>query len=193
VARGAVRGDAELAVLVDRLARAGTRIVHPELDRPVVDGGVRMTALAPRYRSAVAEVDPVVSVNDNSLVVRIDWAGRSLLFTGDVEEEGELALVDRYGGAIASDVVKVAHHGSPTSSTPRFVRATSPRLAVISCGVANRFGFPSAAVEARWRAAGAVVRRTDRAGAIAVRLSREGEMTVTSFDPPAAPGGREGP
>ena len=84
-------------------------------------------------------------------------------------------------GLGAADVVKVPHHGSPTSSTPRFVSATHPGLAVISCGAANAFGFPAPGVVERWRAAGAEVARTDRDGAITVTIDAGGALAVDRF------------
>jgi competence protein ComEC len=101
------------------------------------------------------------------------------LFTGDVEREGEDALVAAGLGHV--DVVKVPHHGSPTSSSPALVAATHPALAVISCGAGNHFGFPSPAVEARWLAAGAEIARTDDSGAITVTIDAGGELTVDRF------------
>jgi len=77
--------------------------------------------------------------------------------------------------------VKVPHHGSPTSSSEPFVAAARPKLAVISCGVANAFGFPSSEVVARWQAAGAEVARTDQDGAVEVTISPSGTLAVTRF------------
>jgi competence protein ComEC len=82
-----------------------------------------------------------------------------------------------------ADVVKVAHHGSPTSSTEGFVAATHPDLAVISCGPANAFGFPAPGVVDRWRAAGAEIARTDRDGAITVTIDDGGRLAVARFAP----------
>ena len=176
------RGASSYRALLDELVARGTRIVHPALDRPLVQGGARLTALAPRYLDGTAAADPISSVNDNSLVVRVAFAGRSVLFSGDLEHEGEELLVGGYGDTLRADLVKVPHHGSRTSSTETFVRATSPAWAVISCGVANRFDFPAAEVVMRWRAAGARVLRTDRSGAITVVIEPDGTMRVDTFD-----------
>jgi competence protein ComEC len=111
--------------------------------------------------------------------VELRYAGRSIVFVGDVEAEGEAALVAAGLGHV--DVVKVAHHGSPTSSTQDFITATHPEVAVISCGVANTFGFPAASVVARWRAAGADVERTDTSGAITVTIAPDQPLGVDRF------------
>lgn len=159
-------------------------IYHPPLGVVRSRAGVELVVWGPRYSDSEGApereaVDPVRSVNDNSLVVELRYAGRSIVFAGDVEAEGEANLVAAGLGHV--DIVKVAHHGSPTSSSPGFVAATRPVIAVISCGVANTFGFPSAAVVERWQTAGASVERTDRDGAIAVSISKTGEITTDRF------------
>lgn len=146
----------------------GAVVRHPPVGHARTRGGATLDVLWPGPR-----VDPVYSVNDNSLVVAIQFGGRTALFTGDLEAEGEQLLADR--GARA-DIVKVAHHGSATSSTPAFIAATAARWAVISCGHANRFGFPAPDVVARWQAAGARVWRTDHHGSIRATIHPDGAI-----------------
>ncbi|NVB79997.1 MAG: MBL fold metallo-hydrolase, partial [Kofleriaceae bacterium] len=174
------------ATVAAALAARGTRLVRPSLGTTRTADGVELEVWAPRYvatdgAAPVLAPDPVRGVNDNSLVVAIHYAGRTVLFAGDLEAEGEEVLVE--AGLPPADVVKVAHHGSPTSSSEMFVAATHPTLAVISCGVANAFGFPSPAVVDRWHAAGARVARTDRDGAITVTIAADGELSVEHFAP----------
>jgi competence protein ComEC len=152
--------------------------LHPPLGLVRTEAGVTLRVLAPVFEGREA-ADPVRTVNDNSLVVELRFAGRTILFPGDVEAEGEDALVS--AGLGHADVVKVPHHGSPTSSTPAFVAATHPVLAVISCGVANAFGFPAADVVARWQAAGAVVARTDHDDAVTVTISAAGALAIDRY------------
>ena len=121
------------------------------------------------------------TVNDNSLVVALTYRGRTIVFAGDIEAEGEDVLVA--AGIGRADVVKVPHHGSPTSSTTGFVSAVRPRLAVISCGAGNQFGFPAPDVVDRWRASGADVARTDRDGAITVTIDPGGAIVIDRFAP----------
>jgi competence protein ComEC len=166
----------------DAIARRATRHVHPPLGLAREQAGVQLIVWAPRYEDRAA-IDPVRTVNDNSLVVELRYRGRSILFSGDLEAEGEEALVA--AGLRPVDIVKVPHHGSPTSSTPAFVAATHPALAVISCGRANQFGFPSPAVLARWGAAGADVARTDLDGSVTIRVDASGELVTERFATPA--------
>lgn len=170
-------------VLAELRAR-GTRIAHPPLGVARAQAGVELVVWGPRYQPIaggpiLSAADPVRSINDNSLVVELRYRGRSILFLGDLEAEGEALLAG--AGLARVDVVKVAHHGSPTSSTPPLVDAARPALAVISCGRANPFGFPAAAVLARWRAAGAEIARVDADGAITVTIDADGGLGVDRF------------
>lgn len=101
--------------------------------------------------------------NDDSLVLWLRLGRVSLLLPGDVEAVGERCCGER-----RSDVVKVPHHGSRTSSTPAFVAGARPRLAIVSAGIRNPFGHPHPEVVERYRKSGALVLRTDRDGAITV-------------------------
>jgi competence protein ComEC len=175
-------GLASFGDIAAELTARGTRIAQPPLGVAREEAGVTLTVWAPRMPpGSLAALDPVRTVNDNSLVVTIGYRGHTLLFAGDLEAEGEEALVAAQLPAV--DVVKVPHHGSPTSSTDVLVAATHPRLAVISCGAGNRFGFPSPAVVARWRAAGADVLRTDTSGAITVIIDDDGTLTASTQVP----------
>jgi len=157
---------------------------HPALGLVREEAGVEVWVWGPRFREndqlpEREEIDPVRTVNDNSLVIELRFAGRSILFAGDAEAEGEAAVVAAGLGHV--DVVKVGHHGSPTSSSEVFAPATHPGTAVITRGVANTFGFPSPAVMARWRAVGAEVERTDTSGAITVTIDPDGRLEVDRF------------
>jgi competence protein ComEC len=123
---------------------------------------------------------PGLSVNDASLVLRVTFGGRALLFAGDLEADGEGELTGRraLGQPVAADVLKVPHHGSRTSSTAELVEAVAPDVAVMSLGWQNRFRFPAAEVVARYQAAGARVLRTDRDGAITFTIAPDGAMRV---------------
>ena len=86
--------------------------------------------------------------NDYSMVLSVSYHNFSMLFTGDIEEAGERALVT--GGDLEHHtILKVAHHGSRTSSTPSFLEQVNPRIALISAGQNNRFNHPSSEVVER--------------------------------------------
>jgi competence protein ComEC len=105
--------------------------------------------------------------NNDGLVLRVRDGDRTFLFTGDIEKQTETAVL-KEGVNLRSDVVKVAHHGSRTSSTDAFVAATHPLLAIISVGRTSMFGHPNKEVVERWRASGAEVMTTGQRGTISV-------------------------
>jgi competence protein ComEC len=121
------------------------------------------------------------SVNDASLVLRVEYAARGILFTGDIEANGEGELVGRraLGQPIASDVLKVPHHGSRTSSGADLLDAVHPKLAVISLGWHNRFHFPRPEVIARYRARDIRILRTDQDGAVTFTIGPDGATFAT--------------
>ncbi|MGB7923463.1 MAG: hypothetical protein WCF57_09480, partial [Pyrinomonadaceae bacterium] len=101
------------------------------------------------------------------------------LFTGDIEKRAEAALVST-AEEIRCDVVKVAHHGSRTSSIESFVAATRPTYAVISVGLSSMFGHPHAQVVERWHASGAQILTTGSSGT--VTISTDGhDLKVETF------------
>ena len=111
--------------------------------------------------------------NNSSCVLQISAGQHRALLSGDIERPAEDALV-RIGDLQTADIVIVPHHGSGTSSSPPFVRALQPSLAIVSAGYGNRWGFPKQDVVARWRGAGARVHTTAAVGAIRMRLCADG-------------------
>ena len=101
------------------------------------------------------------------MVLRLQFGERSILLTGDIERLAEAAVVSGDSGLLM-DVVKVAHHGSKTSSTEGFVNATRPKFAIISVGQNSMFGHPHREVVERWQNNGAEVLTTGKSGMITV-------------------------
>lgn len=106
--------------------------------------------------------------NNGSVVTEVGMGARSLLLTGDIEADAEESLAPRLRPAA---ILKVAHHGSRTSSTPEFLDAVRPSIALISCGQGNLFGHPHASVLDTLSRRGIRVWRTDRNGSIDVEVS----------------------
>lgn len=113
---------------------------------------------------------PVRSDNDDSAVLRLGLGEVTFLFTGDLEETGE-ALLLASGQTLQSTVLKVGHHGSRGSTSPRFLEAVKPQVAVISVGQ-NTFGHPAPEVLARL--AGTRLFRTDRDGSVEIITDGKG-------------------
>jgi competence protein ComEC len=119
------------------------------------------------------------SRNNDSVVLRLRFGNRTFLLTGDIEKDAEAALTSA-PAELHCDVVKVAHHGSRTSSIDAFVRATRPAYAVISVGLSSIFGHPHAEVLERWRASGAQILTTGQRGTIT--FSTDGnDLKVETF------------
>lgn len=103
--------------------------------------------------------------NNYSIGIRLVHGKNSFLFVGDAEEEAERDMLQN-GLELSADVLKVAHHGSRSSSSWEFINAVNPMYAVISCGSNNAYGHPSAETLNTLRNAGIKVYRTDDDGSI---------------------------
>ena len=119
------------------------------------------------------------SRNNDSIVLRLQLGDRALLLTGDIETAGERAMV-RADENLRVDVIKVAHHGSKSSSTAELVAAAQPRLAVISVGQTSIFGHPNKEVVERWKTSGAQVLTTGRSGTITITTDGQ-KLNVETF------------
>lgn len=126
---------------------------------------------------AVSALDGGRRGNDRSCVMRVATVAGAVLLTADIERRAEAEIVARWGGRLRAEALLVPHHGSRTSSTPAFVAAVSPSVAIVSVGWRNRFRQPSAAVESRYREQGAAILRTDILGAL--RLTLPGHVADT--------------
>ena len=111
-------------------------------------------------------------LNDTCIVMKLTSASWTALFTGDIGKNIEEYLMRKYNMDI--DILKVGHHGSRFSSSPEFMRATTPRLAAIEVGARNTYGHPTAYALENLAAVGAKIVRTDKDGTIKVVLGKEG-------------------
>jgi competence protein ComEC len=145
---------------------AAADIVHSQLrivqtsDKTTVDG-VSVVVRHPRPPDWERQ-DPR---NDDSIVLELLWRDVSIVLTGDIGAEVEAEIMSQFQ-PMPLRVLKVPHHGSLTSSSPAFLRALNPRLAVFSVGRNNHFGHPASAVLRRYEEISAEVFRTDRDGAV---------------------------
>lgn len=119
--------------------------------------------------------------NNSSVVLRLEIGRRRVLLTGDIEREAEWSLIGR---DLHADILKVAHHGSRSSSTPEFLVAVNPRIALVSCGRHNLFGHPHAAVLEALRERRITLWRTDRSGTIDVGLISGQVVVQAEIDTP---------
>lgn len=152
----------EFAALLARAKQRGVRVVHKVEGNDLAWGRVRGKILWPPVEDPVKEAS-----NDDSLVMRIQDGATSFLLTGDIEQPEEKKLLAE-GEPLASNFLKVPHHGSKTSSTAPFLAAVQPRIAVVSVGEGNAYGHPSESVVERYADDGVRLLRTDRNGAVTV-------------------------
>jgi competence protein ComEC len=149
-------------------ARAGHEVMACIAGQRWSWDGVQFTVLHPT-RSEYD--DPRAKTNDRSCVVRIDSAYGSALLTGDLEAKSEAKLLRDNSAALRTDVLVVPHHGSRTSSTPAFIRAVAPEVAVFASGYRNRFGHPRPDIVARYAAESVRMLRTDVEGAVTLTFA----------------------
>ena len=122
------------------------------------------------------------SVNDASLVLGFQMGIIRALLTGDVESAGEMAILRR-NLEVESHILKVAHHGSRTSSRPEFLSAVNPKFSVISCALNNRYGFPHNETMLALYNQGSKILRTDIHGSILAAIQRESFEIYKEFPP----------
>ena len=151
------------SLLAARQTGTRWRRVRPG-DSLVVDEVV-LTVLAPEPGWADTLRDP----NEASTVVRVRVGRVALLMMGDAEVREEQWLLAHAGDQLRADILKVAHHGSNTSSTAPFLDAVRPRLAIVSVGAGNMYRHPSRSVMQSLAAHGAITLRTDHNGTVVVR------------------------
>ena len=109
------------------------------------------------------------NLNDYSIVLKLTYKNKSFLFMGDAEKTVEKELVENYGYALRSDVLKVGHHGSDTSSCKEFLEAVNPKIGVISVGKGNDYGHPHKEVIKRLERYGIEILRTDKTGTVVLK------------------------
>lgn len=141
-------------------------------------GKVKIEILNPARR----EIGTEISDNNNSLVLRVSYGDRKILFTGDIESETENELTKK-PTLLQADVVKVAHHGSRTSSTETFVNASPPKYAIISVGQQSPYGHPRPEIIERWKMAGAEVLTTGENGTISITTDGKNLELKTFLNP----------
>ena len=160
--------------MLEALERNNVRVEEAEPGKTYKLGTARVQIVAP-YSSDDAEGD----ANGISVVTRLTFGEHAFLFTGDAETEQEgRMLASRYD--LDADVLKVAHHGSKTSSSAAFLRAVSPQYAVFTCG-RNDYGHPSSEVLKRVEQVNAQIYRSDLHGDI-VFVSDGQKLTVKTSE-----------
>jgi competence protein ComEC len=177
VLRAVEVGQVLSSLTADQLAAAQARFRLPcQAGQRWTWDGVAFSFLHP---TAASYADPRLKPNSRSCVLRVETPYGAILLAADIEARDETALIAR-GAALGARVLLVPHHGSRTSSTPRFVAAVAPEHAVFAVGYRNRFGHPKDDIVARY--AHARQWRTDRDGAVTFTLGPDGLAAVAERD-----------
>jgi competence protein ComEC len=165
-----------LAELVQRARKKGAQVkTASDLCGSFFFGGAQVDMIAPCARDIEH-----LGANDASFVIRISHGTRSALLTGDVEKEGEAIILKSHRHLLRADLLKVAHHGSDTSSTPPFVEAVDPQFAFISSGVRNRFNHPRPQTLTTLERHGILTLRTDQLGSLTWRTDGQKQWISAS-------------
>jgi competence protein ComEC len=120
-------------------------------------------------------------LNNNSLVFQLKYKKYSFLFTGDIEEIAEKRIAHEYGKKLKADFLKVAHHGSKTSSIEEFIKAVNPKISLIGVGINNKFGHPNEEVIERLKNIGSKIYRTDEMGEITIEIKKNGKIKIEKY------------
>lgn len=165
----AVSGHVGLHELLRLASGRGARIERRQADEELHIGGGRIRVL----HQPPPEWERQLVRNDDSTVIEVVYRDVDVLLAGDVSADIERRILSRLTPARVR-ILKVAHHGSRTSSSRELLESWRPHVAVISCGRGNTFGYPAAEVLRRLEAVGARVFRTDRDGQITIKI--DGQM-----------------
>lgn len=157
------------------IQRKGLKVTTPTAGSSFDLGSANCTILAPNS-------DTYDDLNDYSIVLKMEYGQTSFLFTGDAETASEQEMLQKKYD-LKADVLKVGHHGSSSSTSPAFLKAVSPKHAVISVGKNNQYGHPDSVILNRLSVYGAEIYRTDESGTI-IAIS-DGESIT--FDKQASP------
>lgn len=122
-------------------------------------------------------------INNNAIVMKLNYNNFSCLFTGDIEKVAEDKIVNLYKdkSVLESDILKVAHHGSKTSTTEEFLKLVNPKICLVGVGKNNLFGHPSSEVIERLEKSNVKIYRTDINGEINIIIDKRGKYKIESI------------
>ena len=119
------------------------------------------------------------NLNNNSLVLKLNYKKFSIIFTGDIEKEAEQKILENVNNKILnSTILKVAHQGSKTSSTEEFIKKANPKIALIGVGKKNKFGHPSEQTIKLLQSINCKIYRTDEMGEITLKINNKGKIKI---------------
>lgn len=149
-------------------------------DKLNIEKDVYINFLWPNKEKAISDN----ILNNNSIVCKLVYKDFSILFTGDIEEIAEKEILNEYKNNLKvfdSTILKVAHHGSNTSSTNNFLKAVKPKIALIGVGKDNKFGHPNDEVIQKLGILKTSIYRTDNSGEITIVIDKNGRIKIREF------------
>ena len=144
-------------------------------DRLQIDKDIYFHILWPEYNEIITES----VLNNYSIVAKLQYNNFSMLFTGDIEEKTEQKIARKYSTEILkSTVLKVAHHGSNTSSSEVLITKIQSQIALIGIEKNNKFGHPNESVIETLNKFGNTIYRTDLCGEITIKVKKNGAISI---------------
>lgn len=159
------------AEIIKAARQSGAAVEYKKAGDKLEVGDIDITVLSP---SEIYSAE-----NDNSLVLKLEALGRTMLFTADIGEKAEQDLLQS-SGDLKCDILKVSHHGSGKNTGEEFLSRVQPRFAVVSVGV-NNYALPSVQTLSRLEAVGAAVLRTDKSGTVSFKITEEEIKVNTEY------------
>lgn len=140
-----------------------------------IDKNITMQILWPKEEQIQENI-----LNNNSIVAKLTYKKFSMLLTGDIEEIAEKQILEEYKNSniLKSTVLKVAHHGSKSSSIQSFLEEVKPKIVLIGVGKDNTFGHPNDGVLERLQKLNAKIYRTDLMGEIILDVNKKGKIKI---------------
>ena len=150
-------------------------IIVKQGDRLEIENDIYIDILFPESTLITENI-----LNNNSIVAKLYYNNFSILFTGDIEEVAEQELVSKYQdlSVLNSTILKVAHHGSKTSSIQEILELISPKIALIGVSKTNTYGHPNSEVLERLEKLGAKIYRTDECGEVVIKVNQKGKINI---------------
>lgn len=159
------------AEIIKAARQSGAAVEYKKAGDKLEVGDIDITVLSP---SEIYSAE-----NDNSLVLKLEALGRTMLFTADIGEKAEQDILQS-SGDLKCDILKVSHHGSGKNTGEEFLSHVQPRFAVVSVGV-NNYALPSVQTLSRLEAVGAAILRTDKSGTVSFKITEEEIKVNTEY------------
>lgn len=167
----AFKNSEDGAEIIKAARQSGAAVEYKKAGDKLEVGDIDITVLSP---SEIYSAE-----NDNSLVLKLEALGRTMLFTADIGEKAEQDILQS-SGDLKCDILKVSHHGSGKNTGEEFLSHVQPRFAVVSVGV-NNYALPSVQTLSRLEAVGAAILRTDKSGTVSFKITEEEIKVNTEY------------